>query len=70
LGLLKQPVEKEKKPQDERQFAKLMTVQESFKTMPFGDIRGEYCRSCGKPVDNEWYDEVERYEREVLSRRG
>ena len=70
LYALLQPVEEEKKLQDEQQFAKLMTVQESLKTMPFGDVWDEYCRSCGKPLDDEWYDEVERYEREVLSRRG
>ena len=70
LYALLQPVEEEKKLQDDQQFAKLMTVQESLKTMPFGDVWDEYCRSCGKPLDDEWYDEVERYEREVLSRRG
>ena len=70
LFALLQPKEELKKLQDDQDFAKLMTQQELFKTMPFGDVWDAYCRACGKPLDNEWYDEVVRYEREVLSKRG
>ncbi len=47
-----------------------MVVQEELKTMPFNDIWDEYCERCGKPKDGEWFEEVERYEREVLSKRA
>lgn len=70
LFALLQPKEELKKLQDDQDFAKLMTQQELFKTMPFGDVWDAYCRACGKPLDDEWYDEVVRYEREVLSKRG
>jgi len=53
------------KLQNEGNWTKLMVVQEELKTMPFGDIWNEYCRSCGKPADGEWFTEVERYEADV-----
>ncbi|MBQ5756646.1 MAG: L-rhamnose isomerase, partial [Erysipelotrichaceae bacterium] len=56
--------------QDEQNFSKLMVVQEELKTMPFEDVWNEYCARCEKPLDGQWYDEVERYEREVLSKRS
>ena len=56
--------------QNEGNFSKLMVAQEELKTMPFGDVWNEYCRSCGKPEDGQWFSEVERYEKDVLSKRG
>lgn len=70
LFALLQPTEELKKLQGEQNFSKLMVVQEELKTMPFNEIWNEYCRVCNKPLDGEWYKEVERYEREVLSKRG
>ena len=70
LYALLQPNEELQKLQDEQNFSKLMVVQEEFKTLPFSDVWNEYCERCGKPKDGEWFDEVERYEREVLSKRG
>ena len=70
LFALLQPNEALKKLQDAGNFTKLMVMQEELKTMPFGDIWNEYCRSCGKPADGQWFPEIERYETEVLSKRG
>ena len=70
LYALLQPVEELKKLQDKQNFSKLMVVQEEFKTMPFNEIWDEYCKRCNKPLDGMWYKEIERYEREVLSKRG
>ena len=67
-GLL-EPSAELKKLQDEGNWTKLMVVQEELKTMPFGDIWNEYCRSCGKPVDGEWFPAIEAYEAEVQSKR-
>ena len=69
LFALLQPDEELKKLQDENNFTKLMVVQEEFKTLPFGEVWNEYCASCGKPLDGEWFPEAERYEREILSER-
>lgn len=70
LYALLQPVEELKKLQDEQNFSKLMVVQEELKTMPFNEVWDEYCERCNKPLDGKWYEEIERYEREVLSKRG
>ena len=70
LFALLQPTEELKKLQDEGNFTKLMALQEELKVLPFGDIWNEYCSYCGKPQDSEWFAETERYEREVLSKRG
>ena len=69
FGLL-QPNEELTRLQNEGNFTKLMVAQEELKTMPFGDVWNEYCRSCGKPEDGQWFSEVERYEKDVLSKRG
>ena len=70
LFALLQPNEELKKLQDSQDFSRLMTLQESFKTLPFGDVWDAYCEACGKPLDEEWFDEVSRYEEEVLVKRG
>ena len=56
-----------KKLQDEANFGKLMYMNELFKTMPMGDVWNEYLARQG--MNNEWYAEVEKYEKEVLSLR-
>lgn len=58
-----------KKLQDEANFTKLMVMQEEMKTLPFGDVWAEYCRECGVAADTSWYDEIMKYEKEVLSAR-
>ena len=69
LFALLQPNAELKRLQDNGNFSKLMVLQEELKTLPFGEIWGEYCRSCGKPLDGEWYAEIERYEKTVLEAR-
>ena len=69
FGLL-QPNAELTKLQNEGNFTKLMVVQEELKTMPFGEIRDEYCRRCGKPADGQWFSEIEAYEAETLSKRN
>ena len=51
-------------------WTKLMVLQEEQKTMPFGEIWEQYCRSCQKPADGQWFAEIEKYEREIQSKRG
>jgi len=68
FGLL-EPSADLKKLQDEGNWTKLMVMQEELKTMPFGDVWNEYCRSCGKPEDGQWFAAIEAYEAEVQSKR-
>ena len=70
LSALLQPVQEEKKLQDEGKFTRLMVLQEELKTAPFGEIWDEYCRVCGVPADGVWFGIVEKYETDVLSQRG
>ena len=51
-------------------WTELLILQEELKTLPFGEIWAEYCRSCGVPADGEWFASVKQYETEVLSKRG
>ena len=63
------PHAKMKALQDEANFSELMVWQEEVKTLPFGDVWAEYCTRCGVPAGIEWFDEVKKYEAEVLSAR-
>ena len=70
LYALLQPNDKLKALQDSGNFSKLMVLQEEQKTLPFGEIWDEYCRRCNKPIDGEWFREIEAYEKEVLEARA
>lgn len=66
-ALLEPPTLKEM--QNKGNFTKLMVVSEEVKTLPFGEVWNEYCRQCGKPLDGEWYNIVEDYEKEEILKR-
>ncbi len=70
LNALLTPHDDFKKLQDESNFTKLMVSQEEMKTMPFGEVWNEYCKRSGVPADGEWFTEVEKYEKEILSKRS
>ena len=57
------------KLQNERNYTELMVMQEEVKTLPFGDIWAMYCEECGVVADKEWFEEVKKYEEEVLLKR-
>lgn len=67
LFALLQNTAEQKTLQDSNNFTKLMYVQEELKTLPFGDVWEEYLKQNSVPVC--YYDEIEKYENEVLSRR-
>ncbi len=70
LFALLQPNAQLKELQDTNNLTKLMTVQEEMKTFPFGDVWDYFCESCDTPVGFDWFTEVEKYEKEVLSGRN
>ncbi len=55
--------------QETAQFTKLMMLQEELKMLPIGDVWAEYCRVCNVPAGAEWFEEIEKYEAEVLNQR-
>lgn len=70
LTALCTPNEMLKELQDTNQLGKLMVMHEAVKMLPIGEIWEEYCRREGVCDDLHFYDEIERYEREVLTQRG
>lgn len=69
LSALCTPNRKLKELQDQNSMSELMVLQEELKTYPFGDIWEEYCRQCGVSAGAEWFEEVKKYEAEVLLKR-
>ena len=69
LNALLTPNAELKKLQDSQNFSKLLVSQEELKTMPFGEVWNEFCQRAGAPEDGAWFAEVEKYEKDVLSKR-
>lgn len=56
--------------QDENRWSEILVRSEEEKTMPFGEVWEEYCRRCEVPGDGAWFDVVQKYEADVLVKRG
>ncbi len=69
LNALLTPNEMLKDLQDTNQLTKLMVLSEEVKTLPFGDVWAEYCKRENVIADESWFDEIEKYEKEVLLKR-
>ena len=61
------PNEELKKLQDEHNFTKILYLNEKFKFMPIGDVWEEYLSRQG--LSDDWFDEVEKFENEVIVNR-
>ena len=55
--------------QEAGDFTGLMALDEQLKTMPLGEVWDELCRRAGLDTGLMWYDDVKKYEDEVLSAR-
>lgn len=64
------PNEKLAALQEEGRLTEVLMLQEEMKTYPFGDVWDYFCESNGVPVRETWYEEVKKYEDEVLVKRG
>ena len=69
LSALLLPSEELREYQNKSDFTKMLAVSEECKTLPFGAVWQEYCERCGVPEGREWLDVVDKYEKEVLSKR-
>ena len=67
LFALLMPNEELKKLQDENNFTKIMYLNEKFKTMQISDVWEEYLIRQG--LNDDWFEEVEKFEKEVFSKR-
>ena len=70
LNALLEPHAHFKALQDEGNFTRLMAEREAVKVYPFGDIWDEYCAREGVAAEDDWFAEIETYEKEILSKRG
>lgn len=67
LCALLMPHEELKALQDKADFTKIMYLNEKFKLMPVGDVWEEYLKRQG--LSDDWYDEIEKFEAEVIANR-
>ena len=67
LCAILQPYAEMKKLQDENNLTKVLYLHERVKFLPFADVWDEYLRRQG--LSEDWYDEVEKFEREVIAKR-
>ena len=44
-----------------------LALMEEFKTLPYGMVWDALCERCGIPAGKAWYDEIRKYEHDVLS---
>ncbi|MDO4326069.1 MAG: L-rhamnose isomerase [bacterium] len=70
LYALLTPNAKLKELQDKGDFTRLMMLQEELKVYPFGDVWNYFCESNNVPAKEDWFTEIEAYEKEVLSKRA
>lgn len=70
LQALLTPWEDLKRLQDGARFTRLLALDEEYKGYPWGAVWDEACRRAGVPEREAWLDEVEAYERDVLSKRA
>ena len=64
-----EPTEKLKQIELAGDYTSRLALTEELKTYPFGAVWDYYCEQMGVPVRDAWLPEVQRYEREVLSKR-
>ena len=69
LALL-EPTDTLRAHEAEGDFTARLALMEALKTMPSGAVWDAYCLRHDVPVGGTWLEDVRRYEREVLSRRG
>lgn len=70
LYALLQPYDQLIQAQDDGDFTKVLMINEELKTYPFNDIWDYYCKQNNVPIRDAWYEEVKKYENEVLTKRG
>lgn len=69
LNALLMPAEKLAELQKTRQLTALMMLSEELKLYPIGDVWNYFCEINGVPEKEYWFEEVKKYENEILSKR-
>ena len=69
LAALLQPNDKMKEIEANGDVSGRLAYKEEFRAAPFGLVWDYYCQESGKGVDLEWYENVQKYEKDVLLKR-
>jgi L-rhamnose isomerase len=69
LYALLEPTEKLIKLEEEENYSARLAFLEGFKTMPLGAVWDYYCLMNDVPVEDKWFSDVCKYEKDVLSKR-
>jgi len=69
LNALLQPNDKLAKLQNDRELTELLMLQEELKLYPVGDVWNYYCELNQVPQNEEWFQQVKDYEKQVLLKR-
>ncbi len=69
LNALLTPHAELKALQESANTTKLLMLQEELKLYPFADVWAEYCARQGVAANEAWFEEIEKYESEVLLKR-
>lgn len=55
--------------QDNSKFTELMMMQEELKLYPLGDVWNAFCSICGVPEKEDWFSEIQDYEKNIQMKR-
>ena len=70
LFAMLEPTAKLKEVEVEGDLTSRLVVMEEMKSYPFGAVWNYYCMKKGVPVGESWLEEIKKYEKEVLLKRG
>lgn len=70
LYALLMPNKQLKQYQEEGNYTARLAILEEMKTYPFGAVWDYYCEQMNVPTKEHWLNEVQQYEKEILSKRG
>jgi L-rhamnose isomerase len=70
LMALLEPTATLRRMEHEMDFTQRLMLLEESKSLPWGAVWDYYCAKQNVPVGACWFDEVRRYEREVLAKRA
>jgi L-rhamnose isomerase len=64
-----EPIAEIRKAELNMNYTKRLVMFEELKTMPWAAVWDYYCMQQNVPVGLKWFNEVEQYEKDVLSKR-
>jgi L-rhamnose isomerase len=70
LAALLEPTKKLREAENAGDYTSRLAMLEEIKTLPLGAVWDHYCETQNVPVGMAWMDEVKKYEKDVLAKRG